>query len=116
MRISKVKTTDFRKAPPPGAGASSPLEREYQPRPRAVASPDVWSRMNDAIQREKAEHDKNIAGMSIACHVAAFNDLRRRGASDRKDPVTRWEMSRKAAHLRAILAYEESKPFAPIRS
>lgn len=117
MRISKVRRTDFRNASPasdpPGAGGNRPLERT--PRPGAAACPPVWDRMNDSTKREMAEHDRNIAGMSMETHVAAFKDLRRRGASNRKDPVERWEMSRKAAHLRVILAHEEAKKLSPAR-
>lgn len=60
-----------------------------------------------------AEHDKNIAGMSIETHVAAFKDLGDRRKSNRKDPAERWEMGRKAAHLRAILAYEAKRKLSP---
>jgi hypothetical protein len=56
--------------------------------------------------REQAEHDRNVAGMSLETHVAAFEDLRRRGAWDHKNPEQRWVMSRKAAHQRAILEYQ----------
>ncbi len=104
IRRPKSITTDYR---PPGARQNPPLERSA--RPGAAASPDCWVQMSASARREIAEHDKNVAGMSLETHVAAFQDLRRKGASNQKDPIERWEMNRKAAHLRAILAHQEGK-------
>jgi len=104
VRISRVRRTDYR---PSGAGASSPLEREFKPRPRAVASPDVWDRFNGDTQAEAAEHDKWVADLSIAVVEAIAADLGKLKAWNKRSYEHRWIMGRKAAVLRRLLVERE---------
>lgn len=57
-----------------------------------------------AIQAaEIAEHDKAVAGYPPSLLEAAYDDLSKRKAFDRKDPEQRWIMSRRAALRRAAM-------------
>ena len=94
MKFSKVRRTDYR--PPPSAGASSPLERESQPRPRAAAWP------KPSVDHERAGHDKAARELSSGTLLAAAKDLGGRKAHNQRDPESRWVTGRLAALAREI--------------
>ena len=98
MRMAKFKTTDFR--PPPGAGAQSPLERQGATRGGSVATSDAEARNADAW----------AAGYSQKTLQAIASDLSADYAHDRRDPLQRWKMARKAAVLRRLSALEKNTP------
>lgn len=93
MRISKVKTTDFRNAraasAPPGAGRGFPLERDCQPRPGAVACPPA------------TVHRKMLDGVSDGMIEGIIRDAERRNLRDQRDHETRW-WSERSSEARAI--------------
>jgi hypothetical protein len=96
VRIAKVRTQNFR--PPPTVGNSSPVGRRT-----AATTGGSVSGLDalEAIQRrEAAEHDRAVAGYEPETALAAFEDLQRRNAWERKNPEHRWIMARKAALAR----------------
>jgi hypothetical protein len=97
MKISKVKTTDYR-----GPGGSSPVGRKY-PQPRAAACQPAWDAYADRQAKDAAEHDKAVDGLSEETLSAMAKDLGARNAHDRRDHEQRWVMGRKAAVLRKLL-------------
>ena len=89
MKISKVRTTDYRQT---GAAA----------RPQPMTGLDHWSRIEAAMQ---AEHDKAVAGYSRETAFAALSDIGTRPTTA-KDPETRWIRHRRAALARKLHAPE----------
>jgi hypothetical protein len=59
--------------------------------------------MTTLPDRERQEHDRNIAGLADATILAASRDLDQRRAYDKKNPEHRWIMSRRAALHREII-------------
>ncbi|MFZ9938223.1 MAG: hypothetical protein ACO3JG_14385 [Luteolibacter sp.] len=101
MRIAKVRTTNFR----PTAGKPSPVGRRT-----AATTGGSMTGLDHlaAIQRrEAAEHDRAVAGYLPETVAAAFEELRRRAAYDRKNPEHRWILARKAALGRLALRMTE---------
>lgn len=104
IRVSKVRVTDHR---PPGAGASGPLERK----PSATRGGSMTGLDHlAAIQtKDAANHDSWVATYSPAMLEAAYEDLRQRGAWDRKNSEHRWVMGRLAAIKRAAMAMQNRR-------
>lgn len=83
IRVSKVRVTDHR----PGA--------------KPVVS--GLDRLASIQAKDAADHDAWVAGYTPEMLAEAFEDLRARGAWDRKDPEHRWVMNRLAAIKRAAM-------------
>jgi hypothetical protein len=100
MRISKVRRTDFRTArpasDPPGAGVASPLERDCQPRPRAVACPSFSGKRTAA-----ENHALWLFDLSDRAIAGIIADAERRNLRDQRDHETRW-MSERSSAARAV--------------
>lgn len=97
FRRPKSILTDYRasRAPgPPGAGASSPMER-HSVRPWAAACP------KPNFNRDRAGHDKAAASLSDFTLLAAARDLGKRRVTAR-DMESRWVGERLAALAREI--------------
>jgi hypothetical protein len=93
MRISKVRRTDYR---PPFAGGTSPLERDCQPRPRAVACP-AFSGKRTAAEN----HALWLFDLSDTAIAGIIADAERRNLRDQRDHETRW-MSERSSAARAV--------------
>ena len=83
MRMARVRTTSYRTdgAARPGTGLD-------------------WLEANQ--KAEAANADKWVAGLSVTALRGIAGDLGREFSHDRKDPVQRWKMARKAAVLRKL--------------
>lgn len=95
MKFSKVRITDHRASRasgPPGAGTHSPLERDYQPRPGAVACPP---------RPPATVHDKMLDGMSDTAIAGIIADSEKHNLRDQRNHETRWWSQRSSA-ARAI--------------
>jgi len=96
MRIAKVRITDHR---PPGAGKSSPLEAARSTRDGGLSGLDRLERLQ---KEEAANADKWVSGLSPVALQGLWKDMAGEYAHDRKDPLQRWKMAKKAAVGRAI--------------
>jgi hypothetical protein len=94
FRRPKSRVTDYR---PPGDLGRPPLERGNA-RPGAAAWDDYASRQ----KAEAVHHDKWLEGLSEATLCAIAKDLGAVFTNNRRDPVERWQMGRKAAVLRKL--------------
>lgn len=101
MRIAKVRTTNFR----PTAGKPSPVGRRTAA--TTGGSMTGLDQLDTIQRREAAEHDRAIASYPPELVAAAYEDLHRRNAYDRKNPEQRWVMARKAALGRLALRMRE---------
>lgn len=102
MRISKVRITDNR---PPRAGASSPLDGAGR---RTNGGNFSGLDYLEVIQKkEAAEHDRNVRDYEPETVEAAFMDLAKRPAHERKNPEHRWVMARRAALRRLAVSMRE---------
>ncbi len=106
MRPAKVRITDHR---PPGAGGKRPLEAGGLTRGGSLPGLSGPDHLAAIRSREAAEHDRWVAGYGREMLAAAWDDLRGRPASDRKDPVQRWVMGRRAAIARAAQRMERNQ-------
>lgn len=91
MRPARVRTTDYRPQPAGGKPAMTGLDHLA---------------VNQG--RDAAEHDRWVATYSAEMLEAAWDDLSRRAAWDRKNPEHRWVMGRRAAIARAAARMERS--------
>jgi|694.fasta_scaffold35019_7 hypothetical protein len=106
LRIAKVRTQNFR--PPPTVGKPSPVGRRTAATTGGSVSGVSGLDALEAIQRrEAAEHDRAVAGYEPEMVAAAYEDLHRRNAWERKNPEHRWIMARKAALGRLALRMRE---------
>lgn len=100
MRISKVRITDHR----PRAGGNSPVERRGATTGGSMTGLDYL----EAIQkREAAEHDRNVRDYEPETVEAAYMDLAKRPAHERKNPEHRWVAARRAALRRLAISMRE---------
>jgi hypothetical protein len=99
MKLAKVRTTNYR---PPAAGASSPLERRGATRGGSVDGMDGLDHLWAAQTAEAANADAWVSGYDNDTLRGIARDLGGERVWDRKDPIQRWKMARKAAVLRRL--------------
>jgi len=95
MRLAKSRTTNYRTS----AGGSPPLERQGATRGGSMSGLD---RLESIQKEEAANADRWVSGLSPDALRGIARDLGKELSWDRKDPVQRWKMSRKAAALRRL--------------
>lgn len=92
MRIAKVRTTNFR-ARGTGRAAVTGLDHLAAAQAADARAADAW-----------------VTGYSETALRGIARDLSRDFAHDRKDPLQRWKMARKAAVLRRLSGTRTSTP------
>lgn len=94
MKIAKCRTTNYRAVTATAAGARQSVERRGATTGGSMSGLDHLSASQAA---DAANADAWVSGYSDTVLRGIARDLGKELSFDRKDPVQRWKMARKAA-------------------